>query len=61
MNTYIKTQDSTKLAAVRATRAQVLAASPAAEFVPATAKLLAMAKRGSIPTLAIHEGGLSYI
>ena len=61
MNTYIKTQDSAKFAAVRATRAQVLAISPAAEFVPATAKLREMAKRGSIPTLAIRAGGLSNI
>lgn len=51
MNTYIKTQDSQQFAAIRATRAQVLAIIPAAEFVPATAKLLAMAKRGSIPML----------
>jgi len=61
MATYIKTQDSAQFAAVRATRAQVLAIRPVAEFVPATAKLLAMAKRGSIPTLAIRAGGLSRI
>ena len=61
MHTYIKTQNTTKLAAVRATRAQVLAACPKAAIVPATAKLRAMAKRGSIPTLAIRAGGLSYI
>ena len=61
MNANIKTQDSQQFAAIRATRAQVLAISPAAEFVPATAKLLAMAKRASIPTLAIRAGGLSHI
>lgn len=61
MNTYIKTQDSTQFAAIRATSAQVLAIIPAAEIVPATAKLLAMAKRGNIPTLAIRAGGLNHI
>ena len=53
MNTYIKTQYIAQFAAVRATRAQVLRACPKAEIVPATAKLRAMAKRGSIPTLVI--------
>lgn len=62
MNVYIKTKDSTRFAAIRATRAQVAKILPSPEFVKSTPELRRMARARSIPTLIIHpNGALAYI
>jgi hypothetical protein len=62
MNVYIKTNDSTRFAAIRATRAQVAKILPNPEFVKSTRELLRMARARSIPTLIIRpNGALGYL
>lgn len=61
MNTYIKTNTSQQYAAIRATRTQIRAIHPDAEFVPATPKMRQLARIGAIPTGTIRNGRLAYL
>lgn len=57
MHTYIKTNDSTEFAAIRASRAEVLRVRPDLKdrIVPATKKLRRDAYMSWIPTYFINE------
>jgi len=57
MNTYIKTNDGTEFAAVRASRAELVRVMPELKMriVPATKALRRAAYIGSIPTYNINE------
>lgn len=56
MNTYIKTDDSTEFAAVRASRAELIRVMPELKLrvVPATKALRRAAYIGAIPTYVIN-------
>jgi hypothetical protein len=61
MNVYIKTDNSSRFAAVRATRAQVIKVMPDAVFVASTKQMRVLAKLGVIPTLRITDSRLGYL